>query len=95
MTDKINAQDDVESKLGISLESSAQSFSSAESLDTLLVITYWFHLSMAILPRVFSHEMTNVSGQNSSRSQIQRKTTYLYNVCGEGKLIQLEIKRWR
>lgn len=32
MTDKVNAGDDVEATLGISLESSAQSFSSAESL---------------------------------------------------------------
>lgn len=32
MTDKVNARDDVESTLGISLESSTQSFFSAESL---------------------------------------------------------------
>lgn len=85
-TDKINDQEDVESTLGISLESSAWSSPSAVS-NTLLGIRYCFQLPMARLLRVLPHKMRNISSQNSSRSQIQRQTSYLHKVSEGGKLV--------
>lgn len=54
MTDKINAQDDIESTLGISLEAAFRVLPPLNAPNSLLVIRYWFHLSMGILRRILS-----------------------------------------
>lgn len=83
MTDKINAQDDIESTLGISLEAAFRVLPPLNAPNSLLVIRYWFHLSMGILRRILSREMRNVSSQNSSWIQIQRKTFVYIMSVGE------------